>query len=469
MMRKFLYIVIFISTIIGCKKKISPYDLRFRELHEVKIPQYVRKELPNGVVVFLIEDHTIPLAHFCVYVRFGKICDPIDKTGLAKVLMEVLRTGGTESYTGDEIDSILESTGAEISTWVENTRSGIEGYSLRDDFETILGILYRMLTSPVFDTGKINLAKINLKTQIARRNDRIGAIAWREFRRLVYGKDSPYARVEEYRTVNAITRADLFEFHKKYFKGDNFVVGIWGDFDSVVVTKFIEKLKRIPKGGEKLPYQEIKEAPPSINIAFKEDVNQTCIIIGHLGMKMDNPDYPKAVVMSRILGGGWGSRFFTKLRAEKGLAYSIWAYQVAEYDYPGMFVADAQTKVERTTEAIELMLEEIKKIREELPTDRELYTAREGILNTYAFWFAKSEDVIRRLMRYEFYGYPLDYLEQYRKGIESTNKEDVLRVAKEYIHPDKLIILVVGPPGEYINELAKFGKLDTIDISIPQE
>ncbi|NNF06135.1 MAG: hypothetical protein HKN21_05190, partial [Candidatus Eisenbacteria bacterium] len=282
----------------------------------------------------------------------------------------------------------------------------------------------------------------------------------------------PYARHEEYATIDAITRDDLIAFHKKYYHPNNVSLALWGDFDSDAIVKKVEKAF---KGWQK---QEIDfPAMPkvdmtyknSVNLALKEDANQAPIIMGHVGIKLDDPDYFPILVMNRVLGqGGFSSRLVKEVRTRLGLAYATGGGINAQWEYPGTFTCFSLTRTENVMQAIEAIRTEIRRMTEEPITAEELQQAKESYLNSFVFNFDTRSEVIGRIMTYDYYGFPDDFLQQTKAGVEKVTVDDVLRVAKKHLHPDELHLLVVGNPETFDEPLDKLGKVNMIDISIPE-
>jgi len=442
-----------VLTLTGCTSLHSPGPevLRFPELKTPPTPQYIREEMDNGMVVFLMEDRSLPLIRLQALVDTGSIYEPSEKTGLAEITLETLRTGGAGEMTGDEIDLALEGIGANISTGLDRDVGWVSGLSHKKDFPHVFNIFRNIITAPSFENPKIELSIIRKRGEISRRNDDISGIADREFRRILYGKESPYARIAEYKTIDNITRDDVTEFYNRYFHPDKIILGLWGDFDA---KEMLEDIKK-SFGGWKSVRTEVPVRPAvrfseegSINIIVKKDATQSVVVMGHRGLQRDHPDYFTAVVLSRILGAGCYSRFSRGLRQEKGLAYEIWASFLGEFSYPGMFIAKSQTRQEKTSEVIEEMKKEIDNMQVDV-TEKELSIAKEGIINNEVFWLDTKGEIIQRLMRYEYYGYPYDYPQKMIEGIKKVTKEDVLRVAKEHLFPDRMTILVVGNPERF--------------------
>ena len=453
---------------VGAFAQKAPKDqFAFGPLNPIKMPKVQRAELLNGIKLFLVEDPEYPTIDVWAMVRAGSVFEPADKTGLASITGTVLRTGGTQSKTGDQIDKELETLAATVETDVGETAGNIRVSVLKEDFDRALAILADILTHPAFREDKIDLAKIMQKSGIARRNDDIGSITYREFNRLMYGKDSPYARQTEYATIDAITRQDLVDFYTAYFHPNNTYMAVWGDFKSAdMIAKLNSALAPWKKGKPStLPWPKVNyEFKSTVNYIEKPDVNQSNIVLGHIGGLMNNPDLPALNIMNQILSF---ERMFKRIRTDEGLAYSVWGDYGASYIYPGIFSCGAQTKSQSTVYAINIMLQELKKITEQEVTDDELAKAKDGYLNSYVFNFESKSQIVNRLMSLAYYGYPMDFTEKQKAGVEKVTKADVLRVAKKFIQPGKVQILVVGKKEDFDKPLSSLGKVNVLDIAIP--
>jgi hypothetical protein len=216
------------------------------------------------------------------------------------------------------------------------------------------------------------------------------------------------------------------------------------------------------------PLPEVSVSRPgSVNFIQKEDVNQTNLRIGHLGGRIDDPDYYALAVMGELFGGGLSSRLFRIIRSDLGLAYAAFAVWDAEYDYPGSFFIRVDTKSESTVRAIQEVLRQVRRLTLEPVTPEELRVAKEGILNSFVFNFDSTGEIVRRLMTYEYYGYPRDFLERYKANIEKVTAEDVLRAAEKRIRPGDLVVLAVGRQQDFDQPLVTLGEFNTLDITIP--
>jgi zinc protease len=432
-------------------------------------PQPKRVALPNGMVVFLMEDHELPLIRGFARIRGGSREEPGEKAGLMGLYGQVWRTGGTKARTGDQLDDFLEARAARVETGGGLDSTVVSFDCLKASFEEVFPVFLEVLRQPEFRQDKLELAKSQLHTGIARRNDNAAGIAAREARRLGYGPDSPYARNEEYATVAAVTRDDLLAWHRDHVHPNNVLLGVTGDFDSAAMEARLRKaFASWPKGPPARKVAASFPGPkPGVYFVPKEDVNQSNIRLVHLGTTRDNPDYHALEVMNEVFGGGFSARLFSNVRSKKGLAYNVGGGVGSSFDYPGLFMLSMGTKSESTAAAIEALYEEIDNLRRTPATEEELKRAKDAILNSFIFRFDSRQEVMGERMLYEFYGYPLDFLERYRAGVEKVTTADVARVAEKYVHRDKLALLVVGKAEDFDKPLSAFGPVTTLDVSIP--
>ncbi len=440
----------------------------FPPLHKIEMPDIQKVTLKNGMKLYLVEDHQYPTIDLRAMVGGGSIYEPADKIALAAITGTVLRTGGTETMTGDEIDKLLETLGASVETSIGEGTGYAYVSVLKEDIDKGIGVLADILMHPAFRKEKIDLAKIEQRAWISRRNDNIWQITNREFNSLIYGKDHPYARYPEYANIEAITRDDIVAFYKKYFSPNNIIFAAWGDFKTKELQKNLETAfaKWQPTKIEfpekpKVDYQY----KYTINFVQKSDVNQSHIQMGHIGGLMNDPDYPALVVMNQILSY---ERMFKVIRTQEGLTYAPWGYYGAEYDHPGVFNCGTQTKSQSTVYAIRLMLKEVKRMTEEEVTDEELTRAKDSYLNSFVFNFDSKAKIVNRMMTYAYYNYPMDFIDKIKAGVEKVTKADILRVAKKYLHPNEMQILVVGKQEDFDEPLSVLGNVNEIDITIPK-
>jgi zinc protease len=447
-------------------------QLKFPALPPLEIPKPVEFTLSNGIKVFLLEDHELPLVSGAVLIRTGNLFDPSDKHGVAQLTGEVLRSGGTKAKTGDQMDEELENMAASVESQVGEGSGSISFSCLKENTDHVLDIFKEFLITPEFREDKVDLSKTQLRSEISRRNDDAGGIAEREFSDILYSRNSPYGWRIEYADVDAIHRQDLLDFYHRYYFPANLILEVYGDFSTADMKTKLEQLlggwKYTQPSVPAFPKVEAK-AVPGVFLATKTDVTQTFFNIGHLGGEFRDPDYPALEVAAQILGGGFSSRLLQRIRTKEGWAYNIGASWDANYDHPGVFRISGSTQSAHTVDTLKAVREELEKFRTSEVTDEELKTAKDTVLNGFVFHFDRPSKTLNRLVLYEYFGYPRDFLFQYQKAIAAVTKADILRVAKKYFQMSDLTYVAAGNPKDFGTPLSAFGlPVHDIDLTIPE-
>ena len=449
-------------------------DLEFPPLAEIQFPDYERYELDNGIIVYLMEDHELPLVKGSATFRTGDRLEPADKVGLAAIMGDTMRMGGTETYSPDELNQRLEQRAASVETEVETTFGSASFDALTEDLDEVFALFADVIRHPAFDPTQVDLVKTQYQGSVARRNDSPDDIANREFHKLIYGDNSPYARTIEYATLNNISRDDLLSFYHASVQPNKMILGIVGDFDAAMMKAMVEKYfddwqaTADAKVTAELP--AISQANRGIFFIEQPQLSQSYIQIGHLGGRRDHPDYFTLSVLNEVLNG-FGGRLFNQIRSRQGLAYLVYAFWAARYDYPGTFIGGGQTASETTVPFIRSFLAEIDRVRAEPITREELDRAKDSVLNSFVFNFQRPAQTLSRLIRYEYYGYPADFVFRFQKGVEATTVEDVLRAAQTHFKPDQITTLVVGNAADIqppLTSLDENIQVTPVDITIPE-
>ena len=451
-------------------KPLNYKQLKYPKLHELQIPEPTRYVLGNGLIVYLLEDHTLPTVSARVLVRTGSRLEPMDKVGLASITGQVMRTGGTTTKTGDELDEMLEKVGASVETFVGSTTGGASVSVLTENIDLGFSVLADVLRNPAFRDDKIELAKVGMKSGISRRNDNPGGIAGREFTKLIYGPVSPYGRQMEYAHLENITKQDMVDFHKKYFVPNNMMLAVWGDFSTEEMKKKVEAtFGAWPKAEVSIPPipkpRMAKER--SVYLVKKSDVNQSNIAIGHLGGLMNDPEHSGLNLADLAFGGAFASRLFNHVRSQQGLAYSVYSSWGEGYDYPGVFRLGGSTKSGTTVKMIRSILKEFEDVAKNGVTDDELSFAKDSYLNAFVFEYATKAQVINELMTLEYFGYPKDYIQTEQREAQDATKKTLNDAVAARWNPAALTVLVVGNDKEFDEPLSALGPVKEIDITIP--
>lgn len=424
----------------------SVRDLKFPPL-TFHPPRAVERQLSNGMTVFLLPDRELPMVSAFALIRTGAIYEPADKLGLASITGTVLRTGGTQALSPEELNEELEFLAASVESSIGDESGSASLWVLKRDLETGLRLFSQVLRTPAFRQDQIDLVKDQIRESIRRRNDFPAQIANREFAKLIYGRDHPLARTVELVHLDNINRQDLVQFHARYYQPNQMILGVSGDFEVEEMMSRLEHYLGDWKGAPvELPPVPTLEEPPPPSIHFiRKEINQTNLRIGHWGIRQTNPDFFAVTVLDSILGGGFSSRLFRQVRGNLGLAYSVSSHFGAGMRERGIFAVSLETEAGSTARAVEAVIGELRRLREEPVQAEELTVAKESVLNSFVFAFESPAQIANRQVRYRFFGLPDDYLQTYRDRVAAVTISDVQEVARKYLHPDRLVILAVGP------------------------
>jgi zinc protease len=441
------------------------------KLHQFKPQEPERIELKNGIVIFLQEDHELPFVSGSVLIPGGSRDEDAARTGMVGLYGQTWRTSGTAKMDGDAMDDLLEAKAAHIETEGGEDSTVLAWDSLKGDADQVFSLAMDLLFHPKFSVEKLALAQQQEATGIVRRNDDESGIADRESSKLVYGANSPYTREPELSTIGAVTVDDLKAWHNRTIHG-RLIIAISGDFDAAATeARLRAAFEALPPVVPEPARHDVFAGPtPGVYFIQKSDVNQSNVQIVGLGMDRRNPDLATLSVMNEILGGGFASRLFQKIRTELGLAYEVGGGFGFAYDHPASFRVAALTQSAFTVETTKQALSEIAGLTTRPFTQEELDRAKDNILNSFLFRYDTRDKVLAERVRLDFYGYPANYLETYKAALEKVTVADLNAAAKKYVHPDKLAVLVVGDSAQIkpgLDDL-KLGPVHSIDITIPQ-
>jgi len=443
---------------------LHPRHMKFPPLSFTP-PKPERIQLSNGLILYLLEDPELPLINLSALIRSGSVYDPPQLSGLASLTATVLRTGGTTRQSPQAINEELEFMGAHLEFSMGRESAGIHLSVPQKNFRRALNILADLLINPGFDPEQIDLAKKQEIENIRRSNDDPEEIAYREFRRALY-RENPRGQIPTIESIARIKREDLISFHRRFFKPNNTILGISGDFKRAeMLTLLEETLGRWERSLIELPL-----IPPPTRADNKmifyvpKDLPQATILLGHLSLPLGHPDYIPFKVLNFILGGGgFNSRLVQEIRSNQGLAYNVGSFYQGRVDY-GVFGAFCQTKSSATHKVISLIYETINNLKQQAPTAAELDWAKKALVNKYIFSFATAASIVSQRMQIEYDQMPSDFLEKYPDLVAAVGLSDLERVASKYLLPEKSILLVVGKEEDFEKPLSALGPVHKISL-----
>ena len=428
-----------------------PRDLVFAKLtYDPPDPADYRHELDSGAVAYLVEDHQLPLVTVSMTLRAGSYQIPATSAGLASFTGSQIRSGGTATRSAREFDEEAAFLATRLSSSVGSTSGGASVNCLAQNLDASLAMFFDMLKNPGFDAERLEVSRAQTLQGLARRNDRLDRILSREFSRLMRG--THFTTVQSTQdSIQSITREGMQAFHAERFDPSRMFFSVSGDFDTA------DMLRRLNEGlaaGWPSDTVEPSEIPapahqpePGVYMVDKtsRDVNQSHVVIGHLGIQRSHPDAFKVRIMNSVLGGGgFTSRIMVRVRSDEGLAYSAYSqFQPGTY-YPGLFRAGFQSRNATCAQAAAIVVEEIDRIRNGKVTGQELDTAKNYLVEIFPRFFATAGQVAGTFTNDEFTDREEDYWKHYRERVSDVSADDVLGAAQKHLHPEKLVVLAVG-------------------------
>jgi predicted Zn-dependent peptidase len=451
--------------------RFDPSHLVIPPLHPIPKVTPQRSVLPNGMVIYLLEDHSLPRVQGVLYVKASSTWAPNSKAGLGGLMSEVMRSGGSATQTGDWMDDRLAAIGASVTSSLSADLATVGFSCLADNTGEVLGLVAEVTRRPAFPDDKIELSKVGLRRAIAGRNDEMFDVLSRVSRQAVYGKDSPYARTPEYATIESITRDDCIAFHKLCYAPERAYFVVYGDFKAADVKTQITKLfGDWKKSGVTPPAMPPMPAASKSRLVFapKDDVTQSAVVLAQLGFKADDPDGADMDVLEQALGGGFQSRLFNRIRTQRGLAYAAGASVGSGFIRPGVFQAYSLTRNDSVFAALDLVRANVEEVTKAPLTEQEAKVAKESVENSLVFQFEKPSSTLFRAAFYELAGYPADFLQRYQASLAKVTPTTILAAAQRKIHPDQLLTIIVGKESEFDRKLESAGlPVERVDITIP--
>lgn len=405
-----------------------------------------RVVLENGMVLLLSERHELPVVNVNMAVRAGGIEEPAEKPGLA-LLTASLLTQGTSKRTAHQISGEIDFIGGALSVSGGDDFVTASLRVLKKDIAQGFDLLSDVLMHPVFDKKEIDRKVNEMLASIRQQNEEPSVVAREAFTKAVFG-DHPYGTVNDdvAAYLPKAVRKDILDFYRGRYGPNRAILAVVGDITEAeavgLVNTYFGNWKRIGKA------KSGHAAPPAIKKTtvrkLDKKIEQANIAVGQVGIRREDPDYYAVSVMNYILGGGgFSSRLMDNIRDNRGLAYDVHSLFLAQKE-PGAFRVWIQTKNESANEAIAEIFKELKRIRNETVSERELSDAKAYLTGSFPLRMDTSAKIAGILTAVEIYGLGLDYPERYPALINGVTRQDILRVAKKHIDPKRMVIVVLG-------------------------
>lgn len=410
----------------------------------LEFPGFQEKTLPNGLRMIVVEKREQPLANVNLYVRSGAALDPADKAGLVGITAELL-TKGTKTRSAKEISETIEGVGGTLSSGAGNDFVSISSSVLSDQLPLAFELISDVALRPTFPKEELEIARKRTLSALQAALGQAGSVAERQFMSQVYG-EHPYGTLMYPRTVQAIGRADLERFHQANFRADNALLVVSGDVDAARVEELArEHLGGWTGGAGPAP---AFVAPPArerarIFLVHRPGSVQSNVLIGHTGIRPDEPDFYALQVLNRIVGGGSSSRLFLKLREEKGWTYGPSLSMSRPRDV-GHYYVGAEVRNEVTDSAVVEMLDQLRRVREEPVSEEELRAAKGFLVGSFPLRIETSGQVASQVAQTRLLGLPIEHLLEYRERVGAVTAADLQRVAQKHVRPEQAAIVIVG-------------------------
>ncbi|MDR2861577.1 MAG: insulinase family protein [Syntrophobacterales bacterium] len=427
------------------KKLTAPDHIVYPPL-DYQIPSSHKITLPNGIRLFILEDKELPLVEITVLIGTGSAHDPEGREGLAELVCRSMRTAGVTGMKSDAVDDLLDRYAIRITPAADMEMSRFSLSVLKENLDTGLDVLARMVQTPAFEKGKVRLEKNLLKEGLRRLEDDPPQYAFRELRRHLYKNDSR-GRQKTKASLDAIKEADLVSFHRKNFSPANMMMAVTGDIspaeaEKMILSRFFPADAAIRERPAPLP------APPfsgdGATIFVPKETPQSVILMGFPAPSRKEADYFAFAVLDFILGsGGFQSHIFREIRSNHGLAYSAGSFYKARDNY-GVLSAYAMTKSASANQTLTMMKSIMTHFAQNPPSPEELRWAKTAMINNFLFSFDSANQIATQEMTAAFDGLPENFLRHYRENIENVTQEDVRAAGEKYLLLPKATIVILG-------------------------
>ena len=443
--------------------------------HEVTFPPYEIRSLANGMRVVAVLHHEQPAVSIRLLVGAGSAQDPKGKGGVANLTASLLDQG-TTTRTAQQIADQIDFIGGDLGTGAATDLSFVNAIVMKDSFQTGMDLVADVARNPSFAPEEIARQKDQILSSLRVNSDDPGYIADVVFDRLVYGFHPyglPGSGTEE--SLTSLTREDLQAFHRQYFVPNNMILAIVGDVTS---DEAFAAAQRVFGGWARrdLPAATPVDLPPSarrIVIVDKPGTVQTSIRVGQLAIPRKHADYLTWDLTVKILGGEGANRLHQVLRSQYGLTYGAEANAEARKD-AGDFVAETDTRTDTTGQALRLMIDEFSRLARERVGERELSDAQAYLAGSFPLTIETPDQIATQVLNVLFYDLPIAEIGTFRERVLAVTPDDIQRVARQYVRPDRLAIVLVGNARAFASQLIEMGlggyeviSVDQLDLMSP--
>jgi zinc protease len=412
------------------------------------VPAWTRARLGNGADLIVSEKHDLPLVSFTItFIGGSNQFDPADRAGIGSMVASML-SEGTTTKDGDMLSNALQLLGTTVNTNIGGETGSIGFLSTTSKFASTLDVVADMLVNPTFPADALERQRAQRLIALRQAKDRTTSIATVVFPKVLYGDEHPYGRSPSEASIQSITRDQIVAYHKNYFRPGRAIITVVGDITAPAVKPVIERtLSAWAPGGERpsFAYPQVPERrPTTIYLVDKAGAAQSTFTLGNSGPPRSTSDYFALQVMNRILGGQFQSRLNANIREEKGYSYGV-SSSFAFGKGPGPFRAGGDVVTAKSDAALVEFMKELRGIGGSRPiTEDELATAKDGLIQRLPDQFASVTAINSAITGIYVQGLPEDFYQKFGATVSEITKEDVVRVAKQYIDLEHLAIVIVG-------------------------
>eukprot|EP00890_Picochlorum_soloecismus_P005689 jgi/Picsp_1/6120/NSC_03474-R1_peptidase m16-like protein len=439
--------------------RLPPLPTKFPDLGPLPQAKFKKLKLKNGMRVIMAEDHEVPFVRGILSIKGGMRLNPGSNPALATLSAAVQRAGGSKLNSEEVFDRELEKLSAAIEGGASSEAVTFGFSSLKEDADSVIGLLSEIIKSPSMPQSKLDFFKKNVANSLVHKNDNPTAIPAREVSKLIYGKDSVYVVEPSVEQVLSTSVEDIAEWARSSELPENTVLGLVGDFNpkdmEAIVKSCFEDWEsageeyRVPNPG--IPNQEAIQG--KIFIVNQPGLDQSAIAVAEPGVAIMDPDEAELGVLSGILNS-FGGSLFDDIRSKRGLAYSVQAgWTSAPIDHPGLFMATAETdKPGQLLRSLRMLMDQSTTRRPDLDS---VSRAKEEVLNSFVFGFSSQQNLLRRAVIFDLFGIPDSYIYQYRDKIKKVDAEGVKAAAARHVHPDKWVTVIIGDAARLMPEMSR--------------
>jgi len=427
-----------------------------------------RRVLSNGLVLYLATDRSLPVFKAYALFRAGSLYEEPSKPGVAQFTASQLRSGGTDVMSFAALDEELEVLGISIEAGVSSETISVSMSALAKDADRALELFADILRRPAFDATPLETYRGRVTEDLRRVAENPSRLMMQEFSRVMYTEAHPSGRPLTSAQARAIRREDLLAHFRRFLRPDNMFLAVVGDFSVDELAAKVQGRLGDWSAGSPLDLPTLPAVAPRFErgvYLVPRDLTQSNIVLGHFGIRRSNPDRYAIQIMDMILGGGgFSSRIMERVRSEEGLAYSVSSSFPTTTRDIGLFRVTVQTKNENVPRAVRTILDEMTRMRDSPVTPTELAGAKDAIINSFVFRFTSRFSIVTQLLTLDFDEYPPNYLDTLLDRYRAVTREDVQRVARQYLRPDDTTVLVVGGTAQIEPALAAFGPVSRLPV-----